>query len=121
MQGKRAMSTIFLMVEIALIISALVFAGLLISKTTSFTGMVTKEVGGDGVTSSAGTVDVNYVIGKDASDGSIDTLVMRIETASEGINLEDSLVIINVGNVSAKLKYRNGTLVEDVDNGYYTR
>jgi hypothetical protein len=116
---KAASSIIFLIVQIALIISGLVFIGLLVSKTTSYTGEVTG--GQENVISEASSASLNYIVGKKAGDGKIETLIMRVETPSDGINLEDSLIIINVGNVSAKLKYRNGTLVQDVEEGYYTR
>jgi archaellin len=61
------------------------------------------------------------VTGTDASDGDIESLVIGIETTSEGIDLKDSLIIITVGNVTANLEYRNGTTELDYDEGYYTR
>jgi len=105
------------MVEIAIIISAITFLSLLYDRSRGITGRVIQEAA---ITDEAEMISITSVIGGDGREGKLDTLIIRAETEGT-IDLEDSLVIINVGNVSARLRYRNGTLVRDTESGFYTR
>jgi archaellin len=114
---KAAVSTVFLMVEIAIIIASTAYIAHLIGTSDKITGKATMI----NPIEEAGIVDITRVTGTDATDGDIETLIITLETASEGIDLKDSLIIITVGNVSSNLKYREGKNVLDLEDGYYTR
>jgi archaellin len=112
------MSSIYLMIEIAIIIGAMGYLGLLVAKTNGWTGKVIENTD---ITKEVGTVDITRVTGTDATDGRIESLIIGMETESEGIDLKDAVIMITVGNVTSSLKYRNGTILQDIESGYYTR
>ncbi|MEM4267758.1 MAG: hypothetical protein QXK37_02910 [Candidatus Woesearchaeota archaeon] len=115
---KAETSIIFLMVEIAIILSAAVFVSLLIGKTTGFTGRVTDD--GSLALEQGSPLSITQIIAKDGRDGDLESIIIRAE-AIDNIDLNDAVIVIKAGNVSATLKYRNGTLEPDIESGFYTK
>jgi archaellin len=123
--SKKGMSSIgMLMIEIAsaIFISFIVFTliqnanEIKSSSETSYTGAFTMSKTGILVNDvTAFSIDSNNT----DSEGVIVTISAL--PGSEPINLNNTLVYIQIGNRTARLNIRDGTTVKDLENGFYTK
>ena len=92
------------------------------NESESFNSQLTKS--NDVALDNANTgVDIETIVSKTNDNNQIDTLIITMKPVigSKPIKLEDMMIVINQENTTALLKYRNGTLIKDEQNGYYTK
>ena len=67
-------------------------------------------------------VNVETVVTEANDDNKIEGLIITVEpdASSEPIDLTGMVIVIEQGNSTSILKYRNGTLERNISGGYYT-
>jgi archaellin len=124
-KSKKGMSSIaMLMIEIAsaLFISFIVF--------TLIQNADENKQSGEAAYTGALAMSKTGVLVNDVTAFSIDSnntdsegLIVTVSAlpGSDPINLDNTLVYIQIGNRTARLNIRNGTTVKDLENGFYTK